>query len=129
MTQNNFDINSIHFDAQGLVPAVAQDATSGEILMLAWMDKEAVSLSLKTGYAHYYSRSRKRIWKKGESSGHVQEIREFRIDCDEDAILMKVVQIGDAACHTGFRSCFHRKIENNSVIIDGIKVFDPTKVY
>ncbi len=90
----------------GLVPAVAQDYKTGEILMVAFMNKEAFELTLKTGIVHYWSRSRKQLWKKGESSGNVQEVKEIRIDCDNDCVLLKINQIGDAACHTGYRSCF-----------------------
>jgi phosphoribosyl-AMP cyclohydrolase len=95
------------FSRAALLPAIAQDAASGEVLMLAWMDVEAWEKTLETGYAHYHSRSRNRLWKKGESSGHVQAIREIRVDCDEDAILLIVDQTGPA-CHTGNRTCFYR---------------------
>jgi phosphoribosyl-AMP cyclohydrolase len=93
----------------GLVSAIAQDAESKEVLMCAFMDREAFEATLTTGYAHYYSRSRNSLWKKGESSGHLQKIREIRVDCDQDCVLMLVEQTG-AACHTGRRSCFYRKL-------------------
>ena len=91
------------------LPAIAQDARTGEVLMLAWMNREAFDLSLRTGFAHYFSRSRGKLWKKGESSGHVQRIVELRLDCDADAVLLKVEQTGPA-CHTGNQSCFYRRI-------------------
>jgi len=113
----------------GLVPAVAQDWKSGEVLMVAFMNREAWDLTQQTGVMHYWSRSRGKIWKKGESSGNVQEIKELRIDCDADCVLAKVRQIGDAACHTGYRSCFYQVVEGGRVRVDGVKVFDPEKVY
>ena len=113
----------------GLVPAVAQDWKSGEVLMVAFMNQEAWDLTQKTGIMHYWSRSRGKIWKKGESSGNVQEIKELRIDCDADCVLAKVNQIGDAACHTGYRSCFYQVVEGGKLRVDGVKVFDPEKVY
>jgi phosphoribosyl-ATP pyrophosphohydrolase/phosphoribosyl-AMP cyclohydrolase len=106
---NNFDITTIKFDAQGLVPAVAQDAETGEVLMLAYMNRESLTLTLETGYATYFSRSRKSLWKKGATSGHLQRIIGIAYDCDGDAILLTVEQTG-AACHTGERSCFHNQI-------------------
>lgn len=95
------------FSRAGLLPAIAQDAASGEVLMLAWMDQEAWQATKESGYAHYHSRSRARLWKKGETSGHVQRVVEIRVDCDEDAILLRVEQTGPA-CHTGNQSCFYR---------------------
>src|SRR5215469_11919598 len=103
----------IDFDkAGGLVPAIAQDADSGEILMMAWMNREAYEETLKTRRACYFSRSRNKLWRKGEESGHFQEVREVFIDCDADTILLKVNQIGGAACHEGYHSCFFRQVEN-----------------
>ncbi|MCX8125185.1 MAG: phosphoribosyl-AMP cyclohydrolase [Spirochaetes bacterium] len=113
----------------GLVPAVAQDYKTGEILMVAFMNKEAFELTLKTGIVHYWSRSRNQLWKKGESSGNVQEVKEIRIDCDNDCVLIKINQIGDAACHTGYRSCFYRVVEGDSLKTDGIKIFNPEDKY
>ncbi|HOJ27978.1 MAG TPA: phosphoribosyl-AMP cyclohydrolase [Spirochaetota bacterium] len=113
----------------GLVPAVAQDYKTGEILMVAFMNKEAFELTLKTGIVHYWSRSRKQLWKKGESSGNVQEVKEIRIDCDNDCVLLKINQIGDAACHTGYRSCFYRVVEGGDLKVDGIKIFNPEDKY
>lgn len=113
----------------GLVPAVAQDYKTGEILMVAFMNKEAFEMTLKTGIVHYWSRSRQKLWKKGESSGNVQEVKEIRIDCDNDCVLVKINQIGDAACHTGYRSCFYRVVEDGNLKIDGIKIFNPEDKY
>ena len=121
---------NIDFDkAGGLVPAVAQDAESGAVLMLAWMNREAYEETLRTGKACYFSRSRGRLWRKGEESGHVQEVREVYIDCDADTILLKVHQVGGAACHEGYQSCFFRKVENDGLKVVAERVFDPEKVY
>jgi len=105
------------FDAAGLIAAVAIDADRGEVLMLAWMNAEALALTIETGQAHYYSRSRQALWKKGETSGQVQTVVEIRIDCDQDAVLLKVRPQGDGgACHVGFRSCFYRVVENGRLV-------------
>src|SRR5262245_55750416 len=105
----------IDFDKSGgLTPAVAQDADTGEVLMLAWMNREAYEETLRTGRAVYYSRSRGKLWRKGEESGHVQEVREVLIDCDADTILLKVNQVGGAACHEGYKSCFFRRVEGGT---------------
>jgi phosphoribosyl-AMP cyclohydrolase len=105
------------FDASGLIAAVAVDAESGEVLMLAWMNAEALALTLGTGEAHYYSRSRQALWKKGETSGQVQTVVELRVDCDQDAVLLKVRVQGDGgACHVGFRSCFYRVVEDGRLV-------------
>ena len=103
------------FNADGLIAAIAQDAETGEVLMLAWMNAEALQASLETGYATYWSRSRAALWKKGETSGHLQQILEIRVDCDQDALLLRVRQTG-SACHTDRRSCFYRKIENGKLV-------------
>jgi phosphoribosyl-AMP cyclohydrolase len=113
----------------GLVPAVAQDHATGEVLMLGFMNREAWEATLKTGRATYYSRSRKTLWVKGETSGKVQIVKEIRIDCDDDAVLLRIEQVGAAACHTGHRSCFHKRVEQGSVQIVGKPVFDPKEVY
>jgi phosphoribosyl-AMP cyclohydrolase len=113
------------FDEQELLPAVAQDADTGEVLMLAYVDETAVSRTRETGYAHYYSRSRDELWKKGATSGHTQRVREVRADCDGDALLYVVEQSG-GACHTGFESCFYRTLDGETV---GERVFDPDAVY
>jgi phosphoribosyl-AMP cyclohydrolase len=105
------------FDAAGLIAAVATDADTGEVLMLAWMNAEALDLTLRTGEAHYFSRSRQALWKKGETSGQVQVVAELRIDCDQDAVWLKVWPQGDGgACHTGARSCFYRVVENGKLV-------------
>jgi phosphoribosyl-AMP cyclohydrolase len=104
-------LDDVAWNSEGLAPAVAQDATSGEVLMLAWMNREALRRTVETGEAVYWSRSRKALWKKGETSGHVQRVREIRIDCDADAIVMKVESVGGVACHTGRRRCFFRRLE------------------
>jgi phosphoribosyl-AMP cyclohydrolase len=113
----------------GLVPAIAQDAVTGEVLMLAWMNAESYGETLATGRAVYYSRSRKRLWRKGEESGHVQLVRGVLLDCDADTILLKVVQVGDAACHEGYRSCFFREITPEGARTIAERVFDPQQVY
>ena len=105
------------FNSDGLIAAVATDAGSGEVLMLAWMNAQALRLTLETGEAHYYSRSRAALWKKGESSGQVQAVREIRVDCDQDAVWLKVIPGGDGgACHVGFRSCFYRVVEDGALV-------------
>jgi len=113
----------------GLVPAIAQDYQTGEILMLAFMNEAAWRTTLATGRATYYSRSRKSLWTKGETSGHVQRVHEIRIDCDDDTVVLKVEQVGGAACHTGFRSCFYRRIDGDGLTTVGERVFDPKEVY
>ena len=119
------DADAVDFGDDGLVPAVAQDAASGEVLMLAYVSPEALERTRETGRAHYYSRSREELWEKGASSGHVQQVREIRVDCDADALLYLVDQEG-GACHTGYRSCFYRTVEGERV---GQRVFDPEGVY
>lgn len=109
----------------GLIPVIVQDAESREVLMMAYASEEAVRLTQETGFAHYYSRSRKKLWKKGEESGHVQKVERILTDCDDDCLIYEVVQTG-AACHTGYASCFYRTLDGNVV---GTKVFDPEKVY
>jgi phosphoribosyl-AMP cyclohydrolase len=113
----------------GMIPAIAQDYLTGEVLMMAYMNRESWDLTVKTGIVHYWSRSRGKLWKKGESSGNLQEVKEIRIDCDGDCVLVKVRQIGEAACHTGYVSCFFTVVEGGSTRIDGRKVFDPEEKY
>jgi phosphoribosyl-AMP cyclohydrolase len=113
----------------GLVPAIAQDDKSGEVLMLAFMNQAAWEATLKTGRATYYSRSRDTLWVKGLTSGHIQYVKEIRVDCDNDTVLLKVEQVGGAACHTGYASCFHQRVENGALIIVGQPIFDPKEVY
>ena len=111
------DVIAPRFDANGLIAAVAQHAESGEVLMLAWMSAEALRLTLDTGEAHYFSRSRNALWKKGETSGQVQKVVEVRVDCDQDAVLLKVLPKGDGgACHVGFRSCFYRAVDGGGLV-------------
>lgn len=113
----------------GLIPAIAQDWKTNEVLMLAFMNQKAFDKTLKEGKAYYYSRSRNKLWMKGEESGNVQIVKEIFIDCDNDSVLLKIGQIGKATCHTGFRSCFFKKIENGKIKEIGKKLFDPKKVY
>ena len=113
----------------GLIPAIAQDAETGEILMLAYINEESWNETLKSGCATYWSRSRSKLWKKGESSGNVQKIKEILVDCDNDAVVFKIDQIGGAACHTGYRSCFYTKVSGEETEIVSEKVFDPEEVY
>lgn len=113
----------------GLVPAIAQDWKTGEILMLAYINEEAWNETLKTGNATYWTRSRKKLWRKGEESGNVQKVKEIYVDCDEDTVIFKVEQIGGAACHEGFRTCFFRKVDGNVLKIIGERVFNPDEVY
>ncbi|MBW1990947.1 MAG: phosphoribosyl-AMP cyclohydrolase [Deltaproteobacteria bacterium] len=113
----------------GLLPAVVQDAATGEVLMVAFMNREAWERTLETGEAHYFSRSRHTLWHKGGSSGHVQRVKEIYLDCDADTVLLKVEQVGGAACHTGYRSCFYRRYTGEGWEVVGQKVFDPKEVY
>lgn len=123
------------FDADGLITCVATDAGSGDVLMVAYMDAEALRRTVQTGEAWYFSRSRQRLWRKGETSGHVQHVREMRVDCDQDAVWIKVEQIGDGACHTGRRSCFYRAVvpgKAGAVALefrDAEQLFDPSSIY
>lgn len=123
---------TVNFQKQGgLVPVIVQDWSSSDVLMLAYVNAEALRKTQETGKAHYYSRSRKKLWMKGESSGHVQEVKDILIDCDEDTLIFKVNQIGGAACHTGYRSCFFRRVNTDDTLeeLSVEKVFDPEKVY
>ena len=124
-------LDELKFNSEGLIPAVAQEQSSGEILMLAWMNRESIEATVKTKRATYWSRSRKKLWMKGEESGNVQEVKAIRIDCDGDSILLTVHQTGGAACHTGHRTCFYRELMDggNELKESGEVVFDPKKVY
>ena len=113
----------------GLIPAIIQDAESGKVLMLAYMDPKAWTKTLETRKTWFYSRSREKYWMKGEESGNVQHVKEIYFDCDKDTILIKVEQIGKAACHVGYASCFYRRIDGDRVVISDKKIFDPEKVY
>ena len=106
-------LDDVLWDEQGLVPAIAQDAVTGEVLMFAWMNRESLALTAETGHAVYWSRSRGRLWRKGEESGHTQKVLELRVDCDKDVVLLKIEQIGGIACHTGRRSCFFNRLETS----------------
>ena len=119
------------FDRTELIPVIAQEAGSGDVLMLAYMNREAYEETLRTGRVCYYSRSRRKLWRKGEESGNVQQLREIYFDCDADTLLVKVKQVGDAACHEGYRSCFFRKIDpaSGTVEVVGQRLFDPQTVY
>jgi phosphoribosyl-AMP cyclohydrolase len=120
----------IDFDKSGgLVPAIAQDADTGVVLMLAWMNREAYEETVRTRRAVYFSRSRGKLWRKGEESGHVQEVREIYLDCDADTILLRVHQVGGAACHEGYQSCFFRRVEGEELKVVAERVFEPRDVY
>jgi len=122
-------LDEVPWNGDGLIAAVAQDSKSNRVLTVAWMNREALKETVETQQAVYWSRSRKRLWRKGEESGHVQKVREVRIDCDSDAILLKVEQVGGIACHTGRESCFFRKLENGKwVTIDPV-IKDPSLIY
>jgi phosphoribosyl-AMP cyclohydrolase len=113
----------------GLVPVIIQDASTNEVLMLGYMNREAWEKTLVTKRSSFWSRSRKRLWIKGETSGHFQEVKEIYLDCDGDTILFKVNQLGGAACHTGFRSCFHQRYQEGEWEVSGVRIFDPKEVY
>ena len=115
--------------SDGLLPAIAQDFETGDVLMLAYMNEESYAETLQSGRAVYFSRSRGKLWRKGEESGNVQQVQEIRFDCDADTILLKVKQIGGAACHEGFRSCFFRKVTSDGFEVMGERLFDPQEVY
>ena len=119
----------LRWDEQGLVAAIAQDATSGRVLTVAWMNRDALKATVEQGHAVYWSRSRKRLWHKGEESGHVQKVLEVRLDCDADAILLKVEQAGGIACHTGRESCFFRKLEDGRWVSTDPVLKDPKLIY
>ena len=113
----------------GLIPAIVQDAETKEVLMLAYMNRQSWEATLQTGKATYWSRSRQELWVKGETSGHFQLLRAVFIDCDNDSILLQVKQLGGAACHTGYKSCFYRKLEGDDFVVVGEKIFNPKEVY
>ena len=122
-------LDTIKWTADGLVPAIAQDAGSGRVLTLAWMNREALSKTVDTGEAHYWSRSRGKLWHKGEESGHVQKVKSVRMDCDEDVILLQVEQRGGIACHTGRESCFFRRLEGGTWVATDPVLKDPAEIY
>ena len=122
-------LDEVPWNEHGLIAAVAQDAASGRVLTVAWMDREALRQTAEKGEAVYWSRSRGRLWRKGEQSGHVQKVRELRLDCDADAVLVQVEQVGGIACHTGRESCFYRKLENGSWVTTDPVLKDPATLY
>ena len=122
-------LDKVNWAENGLVPAIAQDARSRRVLTLAWMNREALARTVETGEAHYWSRSRARLWHKGEESGHVQKVREIRLDCDADALLLRVDQAGGIACHTGRESCFFRRLDSGEWVATDPVVKDPREIY
>ena len=129
MNTDTANLEQIKWNEQGLVPAIAQDWHSGEVLMMAWMNPEALELTLAEERAIYWSRSRQALWRKGEESGHVQQLKELRIDCDADTVLMKVEQVGGIACHTGRRNCFFQKLEGGAWEITDEVIRSPEDMY
>ncbi|MHB1245896.1 MAG: phosphoribosyl-AMP cyclohydrolase [Sulfuriferula sp.] len=122
-------LNKVNWTADGLVPAIAQDAGDGAVLMVAWMNREALKRTVETNEAVYWSRSRKKLWHKGEESGHVQKVKEIRLDCDQDVILLRVEQVGGIACHTGRHDCFFQKFENGQWVTTEPVLKDPAEIY
>ncbi|HEU0188083.1 MAG TPA: phosphoribosyl-AMP cyclohydrolase [Gallionellaceae bacterium] len=122
-------LNKVNWSADGLVPAIAQDAKTGRVLMVAWMDRDALQRTVELGEAVYWSRSRKKQWHKGEESGHTQRVREIRLDCDQDVILLKVEQQGSIACHTGRESCFYSRLENGEWVESDPVLKNPDEIY
>ena len=122
-------LNKVHWTDDGLVPVIAQEAGTGQVLMFAWMNREALKQTAETGTAVYWSRSRKKLWHKGEESGHVQKVQEIRLDCDEDVVLLTVEQIGGIACHTGRHSCFFQKFEHGAWVETEPVLKDPAEIY
>jgi phosphoribosyl-AMP cyclohydrolase len=122
-------LDEVPWNGDGLVAAIAQDANTGRVLTLAWMNRDALEQTARTRQAVYWSRSRKRLWRKGEESGHVQNVRELRLDCDADAVLVMVEQAGGIACHTGRESCFFRRLENGSWVTTDPVLKDPSSIY
>tara|TARA_R110002072_G_scaffold542_3_gene4334 strand:- start:483 stop:884 length:402 start_codon:yes stop_codon:yes gene_type:complete len=129
MTDADTLLQDIKWNEQGLIPAIAQDWRSGEVLMMAWMNREALQLTIDEGRAIYWSRSRQALWRKGEESGHVQALKELRIDCDADTVLLKVEQVGGIACHTGRRACFYRRLEDGVWRITDDVLKEPAQMY
>ncbi|MFA5242014.1 MAG: phosphoribosyl-AMP cyclohydrolase [Sulfuricella sp.] len=122
-------LNKVNWTHDGLVPAIAQDKDSGAVLMVAWMNRDALKRTVESGEAVYWSRSRKKLWHKGEESGHVQKVHEIRLDCDEDVILLKIEQVGGIACHTGRHNCFFQKLEGREWISVEPVLKDPAEIY
>ena len=122
-------LDRVQWGDKGLVPAIAQDASSRRVLTLAWMNREALARTVETGEAHYWSRSRAKLWRKGEESGHVQKVKSVRLDCDEDVVLLEVEQHGGIACHTGRESCFFQRLENGKWVSTDAVLKDPREIY
>jgi phosphoribosyl-AMP cyclohydrolase len=122
-------LNKVNWAHDGLVPAVAQEAGTGKVLMVAWMNRAALKQTVETGEAVYWSRSRRKLWHKGEESGHVQKVRSIRLDCDEDVILLEVEQIGGIACHTGRHNCFFQRLESDKWVVTDPVIKDPAEIY
>ena len=122
-------LDKVRWDANGLVPVITQEASSNKVLTLAWMNRDALQETVKTGRAVYWSRSRKKLWHKGEESGHLQKILEVRLDCDEDVVLLRVEQVGGIACHTGRHNCFFQKLENGGWVVTDAVLKDPKEIY
>jgi len=122
-------LDEVRWDENGLIPAIAQDWQTGRVLMLAWMNREALALTAQEGRGIYWSRSRGRLWRKGEESGHIQRLHELRLDCDEDVVILKVEQVGGIACHTGRESCFYRRYENGGWVTVDAVLKDPDAIY
>ena len=122
-------LNRLNWSQDGLVPAIAQERTSGRVLTLAWMNREALKKTFETGEVHYWSRSRRKLWHKGEESGHVQKVLAIRLDCDEDAVLIEVEQQGGIACHTGRHSCFFQRLEHGQWVATDPVIKDPAQIY
>ncbi len=122
-------LDEINWDANGLVPVIAQEFNTGKVLMFAWMNREALQLTNDSKQAVYWSRSRNKLWRKGEESGHIQKVHEIRLDCDEDVILINVEQVGGIACHTGRHNCFFKKLDNNQWLTDQAVIKSPDEIY
>jgi phosphoribosyl-AMP cyclohydrolase len=122
-------LEELKWSADGLVPAIAQEARSGRVLMVAWMNREALARTAETGEAHYWSRSRRKLWHKGEESGHVQKVKSIRLDCDEDVVLLEIEQLGGIACHTGRHSCFFRRLDGDHWTETDPVLKDPDAIY
>lgn len=129
MSNSEAWLNKVNWSEDGLVPAIAQDAGSGDILMVAWMNRDALKQTVELGEAVYWSRSRKKLWHKGEESGHTQKVKEIRLDCDEDVVLLKIDQVGGIACHTGRRSCFFQRLEKGKWVTVDPVLKDPHEIY
>lgn len=122
-------LNKVNWSKDGLIPVVTQEASSNSVLMVAWMDRDALKLTVETGKVVYWSRSRKKLWRKGEESGHIQKVKEIYLDCDQDILLLKVEQVGGIACHTGRHNCFFNKLDNKQWVVVAPVIKDPKEIY